>query len=126
MALPLIAREKTYENGLPVYAEQPDYSDAIPKLINALSLEVLELAKIYASVSDRESGFAQTKVTLVTDLFPLPERFVPAAVYYIAEKLSVRNSPDTAKMLHTLFQNEIDNIRRELPAVIGKVADFYE
>lgn len=125
MALPLIARERSAENDDNSLGELPDYSESVPKLINALSFEVLELAKIYATVSDRESGFAHTKVGLITDLFPLPERFVPAAVYYVAEKLSYKHSPETAKLLNTLYKSEIDNIRRELPAVMGTIVDNY-
>ena len=125
MAYPMVAKPRNLD-GLPVgEGDAPDYSAAVPQLVNALTIEQAALAAIYAQVSGAESGFSPTRVNGIDDLMPLPERFTPAAVYFIAEKLSYKNSYEAAALLHRLYLEEIARIRRELPAVSESIVNRY-
>ena len=124
MAYPMVAKPRSAE-GVVAETTEPDYSESVPQLINALTIEQTALAGIYATVSGTEAGFSPLRVDSINDLLPLPERFTPAAVYYIAEKLSYKNSYETAGHLHKLYVEEVDKIRRELPGVAGSITEVY-
>lgn len=67
-----------------------DLSAKVPAILTALTIELRAIADIYCrKTGEMEGRFQPVEVTALTDRFPLPERFAPAAALYLASMLSL-------------------------------------
>ena len=104
-----------------------DYLSLVPSIVNIFSQENGDLADRFCeSKGMNDCSFASFEVSSPTDFFPLPDRFAPAAAYFIAARLCIRQDGSAADFFQGLYENEIRSIRSEIPLSCEAISDVYQ
>lgn len=127
LALPTVTRSSDEE-------EAPDPEDllpydpdtVVPGLLNGLAIELGDLADEYCRQKGMMEGrFLSIEAAELSDPLPLPDRFAVAAALYLAATLCLTKNLDLADALHIRYLSSVEQIRRELTAVIHPITDAY-
>ena len=111
-----------------VTSEAEDFTQRVPTVMNAVIIELESLAQAFVREDEeREKGLPFTIffVRNMDDPLPLPDRFRMACAYYLAMHFVLAQDAATAKMIHNLYLDAVDDIRREISAVVGGMKDVY-
>ncbi len=124
--------KEIYESALNLLAQSSgsgdnaDYEERAPYLIANFCNDVLELdaaaRKLLGLPASTLSSFI---VQELEDDFPLLDRFVSAAVRYLAAMLVIDEDGELSDRLFDMYCEGISRIREELPAVLENIVDKY-
>ena len=106
--------------------ENEDYEERAPYLIASFcaSAKAMDRAWRLSFALERQGNWNCVCIPL-TNEFPLSDRFVSAASFYLAAMLVIDSDESLYEKLYGLFCDEMSEISGEIPAVIESISNKY-
>lgn len=109
--------------------ENQDYAERAPYILSAMFSESSKTDKNYRSVNSlSKQGSFNPTYTALTAEFPLSDRFVSAAVFYLAALLIIDENDDLSDSFYDKYCDSISSIVAEISAgqaAIEQIRDVY-
>ena len=103
-----------------------DYIERCPYLIAAFCSEVGTLDLLWREKSGEVEQDSYSAVAIDMDeVFPLSERFIPAAASYVAAMLVLEENEELYERLYGRYSDLISGICAELPGAVEKITEVY-
>jgi hypothetical protein len=103
-----------------------DYEERAPYLIASFCNEISEMDSAVRKALGIEKGscFDRVWIDLEED-FPMLDRFVSAAIKYLAAMLVIDEDGDLSDKLYEMYCDGISKIRSQIPCILEKTANRY-
>ena len=109
-----------------VDGENADYEERAPYLIAAFCTDVKETDAAWRrAYAEEGQGEWNAVYVSLDDIFPLAERFAPAAAYYLAAMLVLENNEDMSDRLYDRCSDLVSAVREGIPCEISPIINRY-
>ena len=111
---------------MPNSPDTEDYESRAPYLLGTVIAQLLPIDKLYRrAIGDSSKAATQSVCVDLSSVFPLCDRFVTAATYYLAAMLVMEENEVLGDRLFAFYADEVATIQSTLPARAEKIADRY-
>ncbi len=107
-------------------AENPDYEERAPYLLAAVSTQLAPMDRAVREAAGEDiPAYPNTVYLGLDEEFPLTQRLLPAALYYVGAMLVIDENEEMYEDLFALFSDAMAKLRATLPATPEPIRDVY-